>query len=125
VTHKGDTQLAAALSEARDQAASATSECEALRREMRLLSGELQESREQETRLRRGQDAEMQLAQEAAAVAAGSSVSRAQAEEENLALVEQLIEIKVCTLLLSCCICHVCICRHNIVTDSLHIKYLF
>jgi hypothetical protein len=50
VTHKGDTQLAAALSEARDQAASATSECEALRREMRLLAGELQESSEAVTR---------------------------------------------------------------------------
>jgi len=95
VTHKGDDRLAAALSEARDEAASAQSECARLQQELRVLCAELQESRDHETRLRRGQDGEMRMMLEAAAVAASSSVQRAAAEEENVSLVQSLIETKM------------------------------
>lgn len=94
-THKGDTVLAAALSEARDEAATAIAQHEAALAEVKAVAQELQQCRDQVTAMQRRQDQEMQMAQEAAAVAAQACLKRAEAEEEGQCLLQSLIAVKV------------------------------
>jgi hypothetical protein len=95
VTHRGDDLLAAALSEARDEAVSAQGQFEEASAELQAVEQELLQYQEQVTAMQRRQAEEMTMAQQAAAVAAEASVRRAEAEEEGQSLLDSLIAVKV------------------------------
>jgi hypothetical protein len=95
VTHRGDDLLAAALSEARDEAVSAQGQFEEASAELQAVKQELQQYQEQVAAMQRRQAEEMAMAQQAAAVAAEASVRRAEAEEEGQSLLDSLIAVKV------------------------------
>jgi hypothetical protein len=95
VTHKGDQVLAGMLSEARDAAATSAAECRAALAQVRSLAEQLQWSRQQVEAAAEAQEAERALTQQAAAVAAEASIRRAEAEEENQRVLDDLIATKV------------------------------